>query len=95
MPGVANTEKERKHLSKKEFLYIALDTLSEQGQSQLHLHALIELMPVTSGSFYHHFKNKRDFLRQVIRYWEENGMQSVIDEVNREVGGQAVLGRQY
>ena len=58
-------------LSQEQWLAVALDTLSHAGRSRLHLESLISAMPVSKGSFYHHFGGKSEFLHALVTYWKE------------------------
>ena len=66
-------------LSRDRWLGLALDTLSEQGTSKFSLEALIRAMPVSKGSFYHHFKNREEFLFALVEFWDRHQTQNVID----------------
>ena len=58
---------------------LALDTLSHSGQFRLHLDSLIEAMPVSKGSFYHHFKGKPQFLRALVHFWSRTSTDELIE----------------
>lgn len=75
--------RKKRNLKKNEYLDLALEALARQGQSPLRLGSLFESMPVTSGSFYHHFSDKKDFLAAVVRHWDEIHTQGIIDELGR------------
>ena len=46
-------------------------TLAQDGVDALTIEALCQLMGVTKGSFYHHFKNRQAFLEAVLSHWED------------------------
>lgn len=71
MPMGTSASQVSSHLSKEQWLEVALDTLSHAGRSRLHLDSLISAMPVTKGSFYHHFSGKSEFLHALVTYWKE------------------------
>jgi AcrR family transcriptional regulator len=73
----------RKNISRSEWLTLALDALGEAGRSRLHLDSLIALMPVSKGSFYHHFRNKREFLTALVEHWDDTQTQVVVDAINQ------------
>ncbi len=77
----------RTHFSQEQWLDLALDMLSRSGRSRLHLDSLIEAMPVTKGSFYHHFHGKPEFLRALVRFWVRKYTDEVIGPVG-EAGSQ-------
>lgn len=66
-------------LSRDRWLELALETLSEKGQAKFSLDALINAMPVSKGSFYHHFRNRADFLLALVDHWDRHETQNVID----------------
>ena len=82
MQSVAQHKRSRKNLSRDEFLDLALEALGHTGRSRLHLDSMMAAMPVTKGSFYHHFKNKYEFLKALVQHWDDTQTQSVIDAVN-------------
>ena len=45
--------------------------LVDEGIAGLKVDRLANRLGVTRGGFYHHFKDRGDFLDQVIRHWEE------------------------
>ena len=64
------------------WLRAALEVLAQQGQAKLRVDALSSQLGVTKGSFYHHFKNRDDFVRSLLSYWSLAFTTRVIDEVN-------------
>lgn len=53
------------------WLKAALEVLARNGQAKLNVEKLAAELGVTKGSFYHHFQDKKDFLKLLIEYWEE------------------------
>ena len=76
----------RKNLSKDQFLALALEALTHAGHSKLRLESLIEAMPVSRGSFYHHFKDRHEFMVAISRYWHETHTQAFLDYVENDAG---------
>jgi AcrR family transcriptional regulator len=72
--------------SREEWLERALEILSREGNARLRIDRLAESMGVTKGSFYWHFKNRRDFIIRLVNYWADSSTAPVIEAVNR-VGG--------
>jgi AcrR family transcriptional regulator len=75
-------------LSQKEWLMRALDILAEEHNARLSIDVLVKRMGVTKGSFYWHFKDRDDFLSQILDYWVYEFNEKVGEEVNRAVGDQ-------
>ena len=57
--------------SKQDWLEVGLHTLGQVGANNLTIEHLTNELGVTKGSFYHHFKNARDFQEQLIAYWAD------------------------
>jgi len=60
-----------KRYTREVWLHRALELLSREGQSKLRTERLAQDLGVTRGSFYHHFKNRDDFVLALTRYWAE------------------------
>jgi AcrR family transcriptional regulator len=69
-------------LSREEWLARALEVLGKKGASELTVESLAQKLGVTKGSFYWHFKNRDNFFRQLIEYWDINFTQTVIAEIS-------------
>ena len=81
-------DKNKKRLSREEWLRRALDVVATKGQAKLRIHELVQHLGVTRGSFYWHFKDRDDFVRQLVDYYHAWSTDQVIFEVER-VGGDA------
>jgi AcrR family transcriptional regulator len=68
--------------SKEEWLARALEVLGKKGASELTVESWAQKLGVTKGSFYWHFKNRDNFFRQLIEYWDEQFTQTVIAEIS-------------
>ena len=73
-------------LSKEEWLARALEILGRKGASELTIESLARRLGVTKGSFYWHFKDRADFFRQLIEFWDEHFTQTVIVEISSQGG---------
>jgi AcrR family transcriptional regulator len=73
---------EQARLGKEEWLARALEVLGKKGASELTVESLAQKLGVTKGSFYWHFKDRADFFRQLIEYWDEHFTQTVITEIS-------------
>lgn len=65
--------------SREKWLETALDTLARTRKSKFSLDSLIKAMPVTKGSFYSHFKNREDFLRALVDFWDRHFTKAIVD----------------
>ena len=59
----------KSRLTKDDWLARALDALAKEGASVLTLDALVRRLGVSRGSFYWHFTDRTDFVRQLVKYW--------------------------
>lgn len=57
--------------TRAEWLAAALNVLSQEGQARLNVERLAAELGVTKGSFYHHFRNRSDFVEQLLAFWED------------------------
>ena len=57
--------------TKTDWLQAGLSTLGDVGVRGLIIDRLTEDLGVTKGSFYHHFRNVRDFQEQLIALWAD------------------------
>jgi AcrR family transcriptional regulator len=56
-------------LSRSDWLQRSLDILAEEGEGKLRIDALTRKLGVTKGSFYWHFKNRSDFVQNLVEFW--------------------------
>lgn len=56
--------------TKQEWLTAALDCLLSKGDGNVKVESLARSLGVTKGSFYWHFKDRADLLRQIASVWE-------------------------
>lgn len=75
-------------LSRDEWLIRALDILAEKHNALLNIDTLVKRMGVTKGSFYWHFKDRDDFLMQLLAYWVYEFNEQVPEALNKAVGDQ-------
>ena len=59
-----------------------MEVLSRDGGARLNVNNLCEALGVTKGSFYAHFENRSDFVRQFVEYWADNFTQHVVKTIN-------------
>ena len=79
-------QKTRPRFSREQWLGRALELLAREGEAKIRIDALVRRIGVTKGSFYWHFRNRDDFLVQLVTYWAENSTQPVIDHINSVMG---------
>lgn len=66
----AEMDRTKTKLAASDWLEAALQALAESGISAVAVEPLAKKMKVTKGSFYWHFKNRKNLLDEVLTYWE-------------------------
>ncbi len=66
------------------WLATAIEVLSREGQAKLRTEHIAKALGVTRGSFYHHFKNRDEFVFSLVDYWA----QAFTEQTNANVDGQ-------
>ncbi len=73
-------------LSRPAWLALALDTLAKEGKAKLRIDQLCRSLGVTKGSFYWHFTDRDDFVRNLLDYWANDFTARVVERVSRSPG---------
>jgi AcrR family transcriptional regulator len=68
-----------KRLKRKDWLSGALKLLCTKGVEGVKIVPLAEQLGVTSGSFYWHFKNRKELYEALLIYWEEEMTDAAIE----------------
>ena len=71
-----------RRMSREEWLAHALDALEKEGGGALTIDKLSRRLGVSRGSFYWHFKDRTDFIRQLVDHWSMISLSSVDSEVD-------------
>jgi len=58
-------------LSRERWLAAALDVFRDEGIEGVRVERLARELDVTKGSFYWHFKDRRELLKSMLKYWDE------------------------
>lgn len=72
--------------SKASWLDFALKQLVEKGPDSLRVSVICEAKGVTKGSFYHHFKNRQDFIDQLMKHWHQTLTMALIEQADTALG---------
>jgi AcrR family transcriptional regulator len=67
-------------LNRSEWLTRALDILAEKG-GVLTIDEMVRRIGVSRGSFYWHFKDRADFIHQLVKHWSQPFTLSVAEDV--------------
>lgn len=76
----------KRNLSKEEWVRFAINRIVKKGFESLSIDSLCTELNVTKGSFYHHFKNRKDLELQVVQEWERKNTERIIDQVEESAG---------
>jgi len=77
-PPAPSAPRERR-LSREMWLAEALQVLTKSGNAKLRVDNIARALGVTKGSFYWHFKNRRELLDALLTYWEHEMTDVAID----------------
>jgi AcrR family transcriptional regulator len=58
-------------IHKNDWFAAGLEILGESGKTSLTIERLTDALGVTKGSFYHHFRNIRDFQINLVSFWAD------------------------
>jgi len=78
-------ENQKKRLGRDDWLKAAL-RMCEKGIGAVKVAPLAEDMGVTTGSFYWHFKNRRELLDALLEYWESELTDAAIEAAKQYAG---------
>lgn len=82
--AMENSAETTPRFSKERWLRAAMEVLARDGQAKLRIDDIAASLGVTKGSFYHHFKNRDDFVENILAFWAE----SFTDYVVKTIGDQ-------
>lgn len=71
-----------------DWLQTARRVLIAEGVERVKIEPLATLLGVTTGSFYHHFKNRSELLGELLKHWEAENTAPMVRAVE-EAGGDA------
>lgn len=58
-----------------------MEALAKEGQARLKVDEIAKNLGVTKGSFYHHFKNREDFVESILDFWADSFTEYVIQTI--------------
>ncbi|MBI5107731.1 MAG: TetR/AcrR family transcriptional regulator [Rhodocyclales bacterium] len=67
----------------------AIAILAEHGAERLRVEVLAKRLGVTKGSFYWHFKDRRDLQDAVLQFWKDGRIHDIRKQTQAEPGGEA------
>jgi AcrR family transcriptional regulator len=78
----------RAALDREAWIKGAIAVLAEHGAERLRVEVLAKRLGVTKGSFYWHFKDRRDLLDAVLGFWKEGRIRDIRKHTQAEPGGE-------
>jgi len=76
---------------KEAWLREGILALAKVGPQSLTVEIMCQRMGVTKGSFYHHFKNRQDYVEEILKLWEEENTSRLISITETKHGTEAKL----
>ncbi|MCX7161444.1 MAG: TetR/AcrR family transcriptional regulator [Betaproteobacteria bacterium] len=76
----------RTQLDREAWIKGAIAILAEHGAERLRVEVLAKRLGVTKGSFYWHFKDRRDLLDAVLDYWKQGRIRDIRKQTQAEPG---------
>lgn len=74
-------------LTREQWLQKSLDLLISGKHGKLRIDKITKDLNVTKGSFYWHFKNRRDFIESLAQYWDRIVQDELIEKANELYDG--------
>ena len=59
-------------LTRNDWIAAGFDALDAEGYTGISAESVARRLNVTRGSFYHHFRNREDFVRSLLTAWEDD-----------------------
>ena len=78
----------RTALDREAWIKGAIAILAEHGAERLRVEVLAKRLGVTKGSFYWHFKDRRDLQDAVLEFWKEGRLRDIRKQTQAEPGGE-------
>jgi len=73
-----------KKIERDDWFTAGLEILNTDGFLKITIDNLCDVLKVTKGSFYHHFKNVDAYIDALMKYWVDKNTKSLINQVDRE-----------
>ena len=76
-----------KKIEREDWFTAGLGILNTGGFLKITIENLCEVLKVTKGSFYHHFKNVDGYIDAFMSYWVEKNTKALIEIADQEEPG--------
>jgi len=65
---------------------MSLDVLAKRGSAHLTITEVAHELGVTKGSFYHHFRDRAEFRREILGYWDKKYTRQITRDIPSDSG---------
>lgn len=79
----------RTPLDRDRWIHAAIEVLAEKGVEGVRVEVVAKHCGVTKGSFYWHFKDRRDLLDAVLHTWKTGRIRDIVKQTRAEPGKEA------
>ena len=87
-PTAATPKTPRPALDRETWIQRALAVVAEDGMDGLRVETLAKKLGVTKGSFYWHFRDRRDLVDAVLATWRDGRIRDIRKQTTAEPGGE-------
>lgn len=88
MDSTTSAGKQRPALDREAWIRRALAVVAEDGMDGLRVETLAKKLGVTKGSFYWHFRDRRDLVDAVLTTWRDGRIGDIRKQTSAEPGGE-------
>lgn len=72
-----------KFISKEDWIKTATTTIVKNGNGSFSIESLCKKLEVSKGSFYHHFKNRQELVKEILSKWQDESTLQIIELANK------------
>lgn len=72
-----------KKVEKKQWFIMGLQIIENEGVSKITIDNLCNLLEITKGAFYHHFKNIDGYIDALMAFWVKENTLNFIEDVEK------------
>jgi AcrR family transcriptional regulator len=74
----------RRRLTRQDWINAGIDRLVSHGVDGIRVEPLADIMKVSRGSFYWHFKSRRELLEAILDNWREHQTRRIVERIRRD-----------
>lgn len=80
-PAMASASHSKPRLTRQDWIDAAIELLARSGIGAVSIERLATNLGVTRGSFYHHFSDRDDLLRETLQHWVQQWTFAIREQV--------------